>query len=53
MRLQPSFRHGENIERVTRENIAEFSEVGDEGLTIDVIKRSKARDGWASIFPSF
>jgi len=42
MRLQSSFRHGENIKRVTRENIAKFSKVGEDGLTIDVTKRSKA-----------
>jgi len=53
MRLQPSFRQGENIEKVTRENIAEFSKVEEEGLTIDVTKRSKARYGRASIFPPF
>jgi len=53
MRLQSSFKHGKNIERVTRENIAEFSEVREEGLTIDTTKRSKARYGRASIFLPF
>jgi len=57
MRLQPSFRHDENIEKIIRENIAEFSEVGKEGLTIDVTKRNKTssrpRNGRTSFFPPF